>query len=147
MVGAQRALVAFGDRGERILPRGLHAEALAVAGAGVEGLAPDARHGLHVHGAALPPLDLDRGHPHRREARQELERVEARGLLERVVGVAVHHEAAAAQGRIARVVLGPEAVDEHAAQARLERAAAAAASARTWPASSRRACWATPPVA
>ena len=86
----------------------------------VDGRAPDARDLGHVGRAALAALDLDRRHAGLDQLRQDGQRVQAGRLLDGVVALAVDLEAALAQRRVAARLVAGVAVDQHAAEARLD---------------------------
>ena len=107
----------------------------------VDGGAPHVGHLRHVGRAALAAFDLDGAHAGGGQLGQQLEGVEAGGLLDGVVGLAIHVEAALAQGGIAGPFAVGEAVDEDAVEAR-SMPLGSVPSARACPASRRRCSWA-----
>src|SRR5690606_25819553 len=74
----------------------------------------------HIGGRALTTLDFDRLHAALDQCRQDIERVETRRLLDRMIRVAFDFEATLAERRIPRRLAGRIAVYEHAAEAGLQ---------------------------
>ncbi len=117
---AEGVLAAFGMSVEFGHPGRARHEIPAVRERRVDRVAPDPRHLRHVGGAALASLDLHRAHAHAQERRQQLDRVQARRFLDRVVGRSIDVEPSLAQRGIGSALAGRVAVDEHPVQARLE---------------------------
>src|SRR5690606_20036059 len=74
----------------------------------------------HIGGRALTTLDFDRLHAALDQCRQDIERVETRRLLDRMIRVAFDFEATLAERRIPRRLAGRIAVYEHAVEAGLQ---------------------------
>ena len=119
LVRSDGGLGAFGDPRQGLHPIGLGLEGRGVALAGIDGVAPHPGDVRHVARAALTTFQLDGGDPGAHDLRQQVQGVEAGGLLDGIAGLALDLIAAFADGRVAGRFVPVAPLDQDAAQAGL----------------------------
>ncbi len=99
---------------------GLRYEILRIGFAAIDRLAPDFRHLGHVSRAALTAFDFHRGDIGGHQFRQQFQGVEAGGLLQRVIALAINQVAAFAQRRITGIFAILITVNQHFIETRFQ---------------------------
>src|SRR5688500_7573171 len=104
VVRAERRLLSFRKLAKAALPAGLDGEALATGVAGIDGVAPDPGYLGNIGRAALSSFYLDCPDADLCQPRQQLQRVQAGRLFDRIVILVIDIESSLAQSGVSGVL-------------------------------------------